>query len=324
MRKIIVILFFLFSTVQAQEQTSSSLFKVDSSWIVDPKTRLGSETRIAATQQNPFPYCFSTAAAMLYDQTNCNMAGKCDKPTSFLAITQAGQNLENTEELNPQEGGSPLKSITSLLTGRIIDHDKCNYDVMLTRSGLYRLIYDAKSYYDNYHKYKQRAAYLSNYYRYLLKELLETINPRSTLDLVDNILQKEKFDLNYVTFKTLLNPECFDKNVNANKYSVKLTKIDSKNIKPAILQIENLLRKKKPIIVSFCPTLTHSGKCADSLHSLVIIAQARIQHRITGDRRTAYWLVNSWGEDWQQKNSDGWVYADRLLESLVGELIWLE
>lgn len=324
MRKIVFLLFFIASAVQAQQQTSTSLFRVDSSWTVDPKTRIGSINRIKATQQNPLPYCFSTAAAMLYDQTNCNTVGRCEKQTSFLAITQAGQGLENTEQLDPKEGGSPFKSVKHLLTGQIVEYDKCNYANIL-RTGLYRLTYDAKAYYENYHRYKQRAAYLSNYYRYLLKNVLEELNPRVSLDTVDDILQREKFDLNYVTFKTLLTSECFETRTDtANKYSVKFTKIDSKNIKPAILQIESLLRKKKPIIVSFCPTLTKDGKCSDYLHSLIIVAQARVQHQITGDRRTAYWLVNSWGEEWQEQNSDGWVYADRLLEALVGELIWLE
>jgi hypothetical protein len=37
-----------------------------------------------------------------------------------------------------------------------------------------------------------------------------------------------------------------------------------------------------------------------------------------------YWVVNSWGETWQKENADGWIFADSLLESLIGEIVWLE
>jgi hypothetical protein len=51
---------------------------------------------------------------------------------------------------------------------------------------------------------------------------------------------------------------------------------------------------------------------------------AKATHRGTGDQRTAYWIVNSWGETWQEKNTDGWIFADSFLESVFAEIIWLD
>lgn len=323
MRKIIFLVLILPNIVLAQP---SALLKIDSSWIIDPKTKAGSTTRVQATQQNPLPFCFATAAAVLYDQTRCNIDSKdCKDTTSFLALASAGQGLE-IDKLNPSNGGSPTKSLRYLLDNGSVSYNKCNYNQIYNTNqyAVYRLVNDLKLTQTKWQDYKERAKYLSNFYKFQFKSILKEVNPSITQQRVNNLLNSN-FNLEKITASLLLNKDCFSFNEKDQRFIIKFTKIDSKDIKSAVNQISTLLKQKKPIIVNFC-ALQNTNDCANSseIHSFVIVAQAKATHKYSLDKRTVYWVVNSWGEDWQQQNSDGWIYADKLLETITGELIWLE
>lgn len=325
MRKIIFALLLVCNYSTAQ--TVTSLIKLDDSWKIDNKTKIGTSVRISATNQHPFPYCFATAATMLYDQTVCslNNAKQCKNPqTSFLAISAAGQGFKELNKLNPNAGGSPIKSLNYLLnTGRVNESD-CGYNNIFNDTGLYKLTYELRTLHEKYKKYEARAPYLSGYFKYEFTKTIKQLSSELDQQTIDELLS-DYYDLEKITAKTLLNAKCFKPQEIDNKFQIKFTRVDSKDLKQAQLQIEKLLRQKKPIIVNFCTSLNKNNECGNqTLHSLIIISQAKAVHKITEDKRTVYWLVNSWAEEWQQQNSDGWVYADKLLEALVGEIIWLE
>lgn len=328
MQKIAIALLLVSNCVIAQQ--ADTLVSLSSSWAIDPKSKVGATARIPATNQNPFPYCFATAAAMLYDQNQCIIAGKksCDNsPTSFLAIAAAGQKDIGQGKLSPLVGGSPIKSLEYLLTtGKVLESD-CGYTniSILQDVGLYKLTHELKLLHDARNKYWPRAPYLSNYYRYQFKNVVQEINHTIDETAIDQMLT-QPFELEKITAQVLLNPKCFTPKKSSRQFQLKFTTVDLKNLTAAQQQIHKLLKQKKPIIVNFCPRLNNHTHCNQDqpLHSLVIIAQAKAVHKITKDSRTVYWVVNSWGESWQEKNTDGWVYADPLLEALVGEIVWLE
>lgn len=339
MQKIILYMLLLTASSSfAQQITSTSLEKLDTAWTINTKTKIGANTRILATSQDPFPFCFSTAAAMLYDQTICTLNNKdCTQqpPTSFLAITSAGQGLNVKERINPLVGGSPIRSLEYLLAMGPVSTAQCNYTWLTTSKNtsssnysVYRLNNDLKPAQDNWKKYKTTAPYLSRFHKFQYKQILSDINPNITQQEIDQLIE-EPFNLEKITAQLLLPSSCWQTTEKSStQFELKFTKIDPKNLKQSFAIIEKLLKQKKPIIVNFCTTRPINGVCESynnqNLHSFIIIAQATAVHKITEDKRTVYWVVNSWGETWQQQNSDGWVYADKLLEAVTGEIAWLE
>ena len=179
----------------------------------------------------------------------------------------------------------------------------------------------------NWFKYKDRTEYLANYHKFVFKDILKKLNPEIDESLIKQLFE-QSVDHEKIAAKVLLGDSCTNNLQKDNRFKIKFTKVDLTNLSLITQTIDKLLSQRKPIIVNFCTNKLIEGSLCEAknsdLHSLVIIAKATVVHQITGDRRQAYWLVNSWGEEWQEKNTDGWVFADKLLENITGELIWLD
>lgn len=108
----------------------------------------------------------------------------------------------------------------------------------------------------------------------------------------------------------------------------------------SISKIKEVLTKKRPLAFSFCAQdkvtvkslkacgeiKDKSGNVSGAGHGVVIKGYRKVC-RSAGDCYEALQVQNSWGEGWQNANSDGWVDAKVLLDRSfyeLGALTWLE
>jgi hypothetical protein len=325
------------AAAQVQYQKYAALQPLGTMWELQTKTRVGAHTRVPATVQFPYPFCFSTAAAMLWDQQRCqtdkNPCGSIT-PTSFLAATAAGQSLPQ-DELNTRSGGSAVLSLKRLTAG-FVPHAACNYaqlyatpetrsqDTVNRGSGVY---FTAQQQQQAWRRYEQRAPYLERFYRREYAQQLRQLNPELPPGTADQLLQETHSETRLL-HRVLLGPDCFANPQRDARFQVATFAAPTNPeilVQQSFALLRNLLQQNKPVLVQACLSGKSAQQCEQpNRHAFVVVAQATARHRYTGDVRQAYWVVNSWGEDWQAAHADGWVFAEPVLQSLLAEVVWLD
>ncbi len=338
MRKIVVTLLSLlwstFSFAQTiQYQAYPALRPVNVfDWAFVESTYVGSRTRIdVGTGQDPFPFCAAAAAALLWDQHRCTVDGTtCPLATrtSFLAITSVSQELSVTK-LNPNAGGAPLLSLGDLVRrGGGVSHAACNYDAIAERRQQYTHVFpNMITYARQWRKYRDYTPYLERMHRRHFVKLASTVNPTRTTAQLESLLLAitEETTIDEMFAKLILNDTCsvadYAPDMRFQIHSVRLEQPFDRQ--SGYTAITAALSDGRPTLVNFCVNPA-AGLQNCLRHSAVIVASARVQHKITGDTRLAYWVVNTWGEDWQRAHSDGWVFADEFLTGMFGEVTTLD
>lgn len=205
-----------------------------------------------------------------------------------------------------------------------------------------------KKFKDSYESYKKKSKECANcgleYATAKSEELRENFNLKATnQDVLDAFAQET-----YAKFldKLLVPDHCWDfKNQLSVKgsWSVKQfpeggKKSDYNN---TITKIKEVLGKKRPMSLGFCaqnPKVTvksvkacgeirdAAGNVAGAGHEVVIKGYRKVC-KSDGSCYEALQVQNSWGESWQNSNSDGWVDARVLLDRSFyesGALTWLD
>lgn len=94
-------------------------------------------------------------------------------------------------------------------------------------------------------------------------------------------------------------------------------------------KIKQGLSADRPILYPYLCAETVNGKCKGN-HSIVISGYKKV---CCGGKCTdAFKVHNSWGQEWQDRNNGGWVFADHLLDQTTkvdkkfqkASVIWLE
>ena len=300
-------------------------------WRMIESSRTGSRTRVnTGVGQDPFPFCAAAAAALLWDQHRC-MADHRDcvlQPrTSFLSVTSVSQNLPSNK-INPNEGGAPLLSLNRLVeAGGGVNHNVCNYDAIeQRRQPFVPIVNNMMMNAAQWKKYRNYSPYLERFHRRNFFKLAYRINPHRTTEELEEILSKSTDkQLDELFALIVLSPKCFENDFIPDK-RFKINKVrigDDFDRRTTFDTVKKALMNNQPVMVNFC--LNPDAKVKNChRHSAVIAAQAQVQNQITGDIRLAYWIVNTWGEDWQAAHNDGWFFAENFITSTYGELTWLE
>lgn len=303
----------------------------DDSWIINEKSRLGYRSRINVTRgQDPFPYCFSVAATLLWDQHRCQQDRKdcsTQERTSFLAVTSVGQQLPNTA-LSHSQGGAALFSLSRIVDqGGAASHSVCNYDsIEYHRTPYGHVVNNMYQISKQWQKYKDYTPYLERVHRRSFRKISSKLNPTRSLDELDLILNNSGTkSIDQLFAEIVLNENCFVNNfVPDHRFEIKRLKMgDVFNSKLTFDTIDQLLRKNIPVMITFC--VNPEAKIPSCVkHAAVVIARANAVNQITGDVRTVFWIANTWSEEWQKAYNDGWIFAENFINSAFGEIIWLE
>lgn len=311
----------------------SALKSVNSNdqWTILEDTRIGYKSRINVSRgQDPFPFCFSVAATLLWDQHRCQHDNKdCSQQlrTSFLSVTSYGQQLPITK-LKVADGGSALISLSKIVEqGGSAAHNVCHYDYIekyrqpqqFNLSGLQNTGKEWK-------KYKDFTPYMERFYRRIFFKSLYEFNPYKSHDDAMALLKSAANQTSEQFFASvLLNPECFENEfIPDNRFEIDRLKMgDVFDIKLTFDTIDRLLKKNTPVLITFC--VNPEAKVAACVkHAAIVIAKAKAVNQVTKDVRTAYWIANTWGEDWQSVHNDGWIFAENFIGAAFGEIIWLK
>jgi len=320
-----------------QAQQTATLVSIGNAWEIVESTRIGSTSRIVAHSQNPYPFCFSYAAAALFDQTRCiaDKLSDCRQQprSSSLAITPAGQRLPATD-IKVDSGGVTRLSLRDIVNNGYVPHALCNTDFgMESDLNLNQRMTSGRGSifltYEKWHTYKDWTPYLTRFYRHYFLQHATGINPLLSTEDAE-LVQSDKLLSKEQLFGKILLRESCHRRINSDYFQIKSRFVgEAENFDPKLTYviIQQNLEQNRPVSVDFCMfgTAKDYGRCvSDARHAAVIVAQAQAKHRATGDMRTVYWLVNTWGEQWQQANNDGWVFADQLLHGIYGHVLWLE
>jgi len=335
-KQIILLLLFVTSTCWAQvfpfpQHVVLRTVDLKEDWQIIEISRAGSRTRInAGVGQDPFPFCAAAAATLLWDQHRCMTDHRdctLQPRTSFLAVTSASQSLP-TNKINPNEGGAPLLSLSRIVeSGGGVAHNVCNYDAIeQRRQPFVPIVNNMMMYAAQWKKYRNYSPYLERFHRRNFLKLAHRINPLRTAEELEEILFKsENMKMDEVFALIALMPKCFDQDfIPDNRFKIINVRVgDEFDRRTSFDTIKKSLEKNRPVLVNFCLNPDAKVKGCHR-HSAVIVAQAQVQNKITGDIRLAYWLVNTWGEDWQSAHSDGWFFAENFITGVYGEVSWLE
>jgi hypothetical protein len=94
-------------------------------------------------------------------------------------------------------------------------------------------------------------------------------------------------------------------------------KADKRNYDGFISEIKKQLSNQNPVGISFCAQQDFQAQsgaaCSGERHAVVIMGYRKICD-INNKCRDAVQIQNSWGQSWQENNSDGWVDAKTLLD----------
>jgi hypothetical protein len=300
-------------------------------WTIPEDTKIGYKSRINVLRgQDPFPFCFSVAAVLLWDQHRCQYDNRdCSQQTrtSFLSVTGHGQQLP-VDKLKIADGGSALVSLSKIVEqGGAVEHGVCHYDYIekYRQSQQFNII-GLQNIAREWKKYKDFTPYMERYHRRIFFKNMYSFNPYKTQEEITALLVSAASQtLEQFSASVLLNSKCFENNfIPDNRFEIDRLKTgDVFNSKLTFDTIDRLLKKNTPVLITFCAN--PEAKIASCLrHAAIVIAKAKAVNQITKDVRTVYWIANTWGEDWQSVHNDGWVFAENFIGAAFGEIIWLK
>lgn len=291
-------------------------------WHISKTLQVGAKIRIKSIDQDPFPFCFSFSAANLLDQHLCqlnNLDCRQQPRTSGLAATHAGQKLAKNN-LDVFTGGFGSLSLQYLLDHGTVPHDSCNYNYFNTRQQWAEQLNASRGVRAVWRKYHSdnpdKLAHISDFAAWARK-----VNPQITYNTIKQSINYKP--LTRVFGGLLVTDACY--NTKPVTSSLKMQRYLASNSLLAINldhTIKALLQENKPVYVSVCLDAAHV--CQDR-HVVIILAESiAFNGEKPLDTKPVYWVLNTWGESWQQEYSDGWILKHNLLNNIRGELLWLD
>lgn len=294
-------------------------------WVVDRENVIGHRTRVQLYNgQDPFPFCAAYAASILYDQNECmlNRADCSTVPrTSALSLVAASQSSERAVKF--ETGGSSLLALNYIVHNSTkTSHAWCNTDdVHQPRINKGSDLNNLFSHMINYHQFIRYRGYMMRYYRDEFLRIARTLGVTDTSIALAALRAKPSTVNELATELLLKNCDRRDQIRNA-KYKVVFNSIKNFDIEASHALITQQLGEHRPVQINMCMNAVVGFQNCFK-HATVVYAESTATNQITGDVRKVYQLANTWGESWQAAHSDGWIFADNMLEG-VYEIMWLE
>lgn len=135
-------------------------------------------------------------------------------------------------------------------------------------------------------------------------------------------------------YKSLLPVQCLEEenmidipSFVAKSYPGNDTKADASSLSK---KVESLLLSNTPLEMSICTAKTFDGKCQkDKGHSIALFGIKQVCNTTKSDCKSVVKIKNSYGNQWQLQNNDGWVDLQTLVESSFvfesgNKISWIE
>ncbi|WP_156668102.1 hypothetical protein [Rhizobium bangladeshense] len=322
------------------------------------------ETMPKTLNQGGLPICYAAAATLLGDEYNCFRKGNknCtevpdERRASMLDMSRFSEYIKDQDDKRDRseykglkQGGSIHKTLDSLWYADMVAPKSCVSDTAhfiggfdpqnTTASDVDRMgqMWNEMA---EFHK-KLKGAPISLREAEGLKKAYQMQQQATTIELA---FAEKTWPL--VLDKLLIPEICRDwmdgpehisyvRNDHPKTFpgwddDAKPVKSDYKNTVAMARQI--ICEKKRPIGTSFCAAKPMSYEtlkdCSDKQlgHAVVIEGYARVCTTNSADCVDSVKVRNSWGDNWQKQNNDGWIDAKTLLDSTFyspDALVWME
>lgn len=165
-----------------------------------------------------------------------------------------------------------------------------------------------KNIYKNYHKLVNNQS--ADYFNPILDSLSDIFGmPASQIALIKALKEDEYNKFLKTLFFTCNNGRySFPNYLHFNQLNIsKLSKTEQKQ------KIIDILCEGKPIIFAHYALSNSEGG-----HDAVICGYKKVMDLATKKYKDVFKIQNSWGENWQYVNLDGWIDADVIVQSLFG------
>lgn len=292
-------------------------------WVVNDRRIIGGKTRVALYNgQDPFPFCAAVSASILFDQHRCMAEGRdCRTQPRVSALSLVPYSQGRVDSVIWDKGGFTQLALSRVVNYGAAAHSDCNIDgISNPRSNKTKELYNLFVSYSSYQLVKDYGGYLSRYHRD------EFVGDAKSIGVwregITSLLGGNYSNSDQLTTDIILTSDCRIATIIPDKtYKINLVKVKNFDIEVSHKLVHGLLKNNTPVAVNLClNAIVGIEKCSN--HSLVIFAEGFAKNTITGDVRKVYRVANTWGEEWQKKHGDGWVFADLLLSGIY-EIMWL-
>lgn len=293
--------------------------------------------------QDSLGICYSFAAATVIDTVRCKATGvncqslPAEKSASTLDLARFGISSDMDPSVHSAdsiygfngiyEGGSPFNVLHRLLRTKSYASEKCApFDQIVNKStshaqNLQMLNASWGRLKQSYSKYKSKEKSCPTCAADFASTAIDDI--RQDFDLKANNTQALKAfaEESYEKFldKLLVPEEChnprkmlrFGSGLKAEYFP---KENQSNYFNETIAVIKNVLKADLPLTLGFCLDEPFSGmaKCQNA-HAVVVTGYRKFC-KGPNNCREALKIQNSWGQQWQKDNDDGWVDAKDILD----------
>lgn len=293
--------------------------------------------------QDSLGICYSFAAATVIDTVRCKATGidcqklPADKTASTLDLARFGISSEMDPSVHSAEtiygfngiyeGGSPFNVLHRLLRTKSYASEQCApFDQIVNKStsheqNLQLLNASWERLKKSYTKYKDKEKVCPTCAADFASTAIDDIKQDFEIKASNTQVLKAFAEESYEKFldKLLVPEEChkprkmlrFGSGLKA-EYFPKENKTNYYNETLAV--VKNVLKADLPLTLGFCLDEPFSGmtKCQNA-HAVVVTGYRKFC-KGPNNCREALKIQNSWGQQWQKDNDDGWVDAKNILD----------
>lgn len=306
--------------------------------------------------QDSLGICYSFAAATIIDTVRCKATGvdcqklPAEKTASALDLARFGISSEKDPSVHSAdsiygfngiyEGGSPFNVLHRLLKTKSYSSEKCApFDQIVNKStshaqNLQMLNASWARLRQQYSTYKSKEKSCPTCAADFASTAVDDIRQDFDLKASNTQVLKAFAEESYEKFldKVLVPEEChnprkmlrFGSGLTA-EYFPKENMSNYYNETLAV--IKNVLKANLPVSLGFCLDEPFTGmKNCTNAHAVVVTGYRKFC-KAPGNCREALKIQNSWGQQWQKDNDDGWVDAKNILDRSSynqGMVAWIQ
>lgn len=292
--------------------------------------------------QGEIGLCYAFAATSLLEHYRCKELGlSCSEPKDVMSTLDVASYEENGKK-GLKQGGMSLFILSNIAKERRIVKEECApYSSLLAKVKYLDKDFESELFswqflsegWKNLHNRKISegknlcTSCMANNIKCLLPNL------KTPLDQIEMAL-KDANDVESFLYKTIMPEHCFNRSeaLDIPEFQIKSfpTYLDKDLLGASVLEnkITTLLSSKIPMQINICSSKTVSDICT-SAHAVILYGLKEVCSEFKNECKKMVKIKNSYGEEWQKNNNDGWVDLQLLAKSSKdfsegNNIVWLE
>jgi hypothetical protein len=284
--------------------------------------------------QDDLSDCTTFALGVILQKHNCDEWTKdipdCENPPNDLAISYFGLSIYTHNNTKEKKSYAINSERPRNMYDVLLEISRINLFILESCKQFYKLVesfsLNGQAGFDKRDRFFE---YLNKLYKQ--KNAQEEDDVTDCSECLDEIVKLTGMNVESFNMKKALSKDSFDKflyslffdncelfpfadGYKPNAYPRDNADVSPNEVKNKVIEI---LKKNKPVyLTNLCIEKISTNEC-NSLHALVVSGYKKVyQSSNPNKRKELFKLHNSWGEDWQKQNNNGWVDADILVNHI--------